>query len=338
MKFIKNIIITVFLSTNCCNLYGQDIHFSNFYNTPLIINPANTGNYIGNWRIISNYRDQGGSDYGEYKTSTVAFDMPIYYYKQMGSIGLILINDNSADNTLLVNKAFLSIAHFIKVSSKSYLHMGFQLGVVHKKFSLNDLSFPDQYDMSTGHYNPDLPTMEITENQNLTYLDLNWGLIWSRKSSKFNSEIGISMFHYNTPNENFTTFTSELPARYLSHAYLKINFKNNLYLKPKFLYTYQNAVSELLLGQDVGIHFKNDCPVNDFNIGLFYRGVFAKNMDGIVAKAGFQYKSINLGICYDFEIANQTSGSYAKSSFEISLQYTRPDTNLKNRTIPCETF
>ncbi len=319
-------------------VYSQDVHFSNFYNAPLILNPANTGNYIGNWRLISNYRQQGNSNSDEYKTTTLAFDIPVYYYRQMGSIGIIFINDNSANNTLSVNKVFLSIAHFIKVSSKSYLHMGFQFGFVNKSYSSNNLSFPDQFDMKTGYFNADLPTQEIGETQKLSYLDLNWGLIWSRKSGKFNSEIGVAMFHYNTPNENFTTFENELPARYLSHAYFEINFKNNLYLKPKLLFTYQNMVNELLLGQDFGLRFSNASSIKDINIGVFYRGGFGRNLDALIAKAGFQYKCLNFAICYDFEITNQAISSYQKSAFEISLQYTRPSTSLKNKTIPCETF
>jgi type IX secretion system PorP/SprF family membrane protein len=339
MKTLKKIISFVtFIIINISFIYAQDIHFSNFYNAPLILNPANTGNYIGNWRLIGNYRKQGNSTSDDYKTTTIAFDMPIYYYRQMGSIGVIFINDNSASNTLSVNKVFLSIAQFIKISSKSYLHMGFQFGYVNKKYSLSNLSYPDQFDMTKGYFNPDMPTQEIGEKQSIGYLDLNWGLIWSRKSGKFNSEIGVAMFHYNTPAESFTSFDNQLPARYLSHAYFEINFQNKLYLKPKLLYTYQNKVSELLLGSDLGLRFNNTSPIKDINLGIFYRGGFNKNLDDVIAKAGFHYQSFNFEISYDFEIPNQTISAFTKNAVELSLQYTRPSTSLKNKTIPCETF
>jgi type IX secretion system PorP/SprF family membrane protein len=320
------------------NIYSQDIHFSNFYNAPLILNPANTGNYIGNWRIIGNYRAQGNLSIGEYRTNTLAFDIPIYYYKQMGSVGLIFINDNSAVNTLLVNKAYLSVAHFIKVSSKSYLHMGFQFGFVHKKIGADNLSLPDQFDMSVGYFTPDMPTQEVFENQKLSYLDLNWGFIWSRKTGKFNSEIGIAMFHYNTPNEHFLNYQNDLSARYLTHSYFDIIFENKLYLKPKLLFTYQNRASELLFGQDFGFRFNNPNSLTDIHAGAYYRGKFAGNLDSFIATVGFQYKSINVGIGFDFELPNNEVNSYTKTAFELSVQYTRPSTNLKNKTIPCETF
>jgi type IX secretion system PorP/SprF family membrane protein len=339
MKDLKKIFLfAVVVTMHISATYSQDIHFSNFYNAPLILNPANTGNYIGNWRIISNYRQQGNSTTDEYKTTTLAFDMPVYYYKQMGSIGIIFINDNSASNTLLVNKVFLSIAHFIKISPKSYLHMGFQFGFVHKNYSSNNLSYPDQFDMTTGYFNPDMPSQERNEDHKLGYLDLNWGFIWSRKSGKFNSEIGVAMFHYNRPNEKFTTSKNELPARYLTHAFFEVNFKNKLYLKPKLLYSYQNKVNELLLGQDFGLRFNNSSTVKDINIGVFFRGGSNRNLDDMIGKAGFQYKSFNFALSYDFEIPNHEISSFTKTAFELSIQYTRPSTSLKNRTIPCETF
>jgi len=338
MKSIYKIIgIAFILMCNYSAAYTQDIHFSNFYNAPLIINPANTGNYIGNWRLISNYRTQGSSSSDEYKTTTLAFDMPFYYYKQMGSVGLIYINDNSANNTLSTNKVFLSLAHFIKISSKSYLHMGFQFGYVHKNFSNGNLSLPDQFDMASGYFNPDLPTQEIGEKQSFGYLDMNWGLIWSRKSGVFNSEIGVAMFHFNRPSESFNNLNNALPARYLSHAYFEINFKNKLYIKPKLLLTYQNKADEMLIGQDIGFRFK-DSSFKDLNVGLFYRGGFSQNLNAMIAKMGLQYKSCNISVCYDFEITNKSTSTFSKSAFELSLQYTRPSTTLKNRTIPCETF
>jgi hypothetical protein len=37
---------------------GQDIHFSQYYASPLSLNPANTGNYDGDWRLMNSYRQQ----------------------------------------------------------------------------------------------------------------------------------------------------------------------------------------------------------------------------------------------------------------------------------------
>ena len=39
-------------------LNGQDIHFSQYYNTPAFVNPANVGAFNGDLRGIVNYRNQ----------------------------------------------------------------------------------------------------------------------------------------------------------------------------------------------------------------------------------------------------------------------------------------
>jgi type IX secretion system PorP/SprF family membrane protein len=336
MKRTFLILISVLYLQNV--LVSQDIHFSNFYSTPLIINPANTGNYIGDWRISTYTRQQKDQGIDVYKTSMLAFDMPVYYYQQMGSIGLIYIHDNSSSNTLLVNKLFLSLAHFIKISANSYLHMGFQIGLVHKKISDGFLSLPDQFDMGTGYFNPNMPTQEVFEKNKFSYLDLNWGVIWSRKTKKVNSEIGLAMFHYNKPEENFLGIRNQLPPRYLIHGFFEINVKNNLYCKPKLLYTNHNKSDELLIGQDIGIRIENAGSKSEFYIGCFYRAGFGKNQDAMLFKTGFDFKSISLGICYDFELPNKNKNRFSKIAFEACIQYTRPSTNLKNKVIPCETF
>ncbi|MBN1252885.1 MAG: PorP/SprF family type IX secretion system membrane protein [Bacteroidales bacterium] len=335
MKTLYTIFIIILLNISFLAT-AQDVHFSKFYNTPLILNPANTGNYIGNWRVITNYRNQIQELTNPYVTSTFAFDFPIYYYKQMASIGFIYINDNSADNTLHADKFYFSIAHFLKISEKSYLHMGFQVGYVFKRYSLDYLSFPDQFDMNTGSFNSDMASQENLAASNLSYLDLNWGFIWSRNTSNLNSEIGISMFHYNTPNESFYGEENDLPARYILHSYLEKKFTNNLFVKPKLLYTYHNKVNEILLGSDFGI-FINHNSIKNIHIGGYYRESFNENIGSAIVSSGFNFKNFDISISYDFEFLNQKT-DYTKTAFEISIIYIRPSTNVKNKTIPCEMF
>lgn len=337
MKTLNKIFsIIIFLSiTQCVN--AQDIHFSKFYNTPLILNPANTGNYIGNWRTITNYRKQAKDNTNPYTTSTIAFDMPVYYYKQMASIGFIYINDISAENTLHSDKFYLSAAHFLKISKKSYLHIGFQAGYVFKRYSLDYLSFPDQFDMNTGGFNSSLASQENMKTERLSYLDLNWGLIWSRNTENFNSEIGISMFHYNKPNESFNEADNYLPARYILHSYIEKKFDNNLFIKPKILYTYHNKVSEMLIGSDFGLFF-NKNSIKNIHIGAYFRDSFSKNIGSAIISSGLNYKDFNIAVSYDFELSNQNQSNYTKTAFELSIIYIRPSTNVKNKTIPCEMF
>ncbi|MCF6366452.1 MAG: PorP/SprF family type IX secretion system membrane protein [Bacteroidales bacterium] len=336
-KYLAIIFILNLAILSSCT-YAQDIHFSKFFSAPLILNPANTTNYHGNWSLISNYRSQGAEIGNAYITSTVAFDFPVYINKERAGLGFIWINDKSSNNSIFVNKLFLSSAYFIRISHRSYLHMGLQAGYVSKKIDYSNITFPDQFDMSIGYFNPDIPSIEILQNESISYLDLNWGLIWSYKTQKFTSEIGMSMFHYNKPVESFSSADYRLNPRYVFHAFTEKAFLNNYFIKPKLIYVNQNKASELLIGFDTGLLFFDNKISKNAYIGTFFRGGLKRNPDAFIVKTGFNYKNFDFAISYDIEIPGYEFYSYTKSSFELSISYKRPETNIKNKTIPCTVF
>ena len=70
---------------------AQDIHFSQFYFSPLSLNPANTGNYKGDYRLFGNYRSQWRDISKAYNTFSAGGDFNIYPSNQNVSGGLIFI-------------------------------------------------------------------------------------------------------------------------------------------------------------------------------------------------------------------------------------------------------
>jgi hypothetical protein len=55
MRKIYQLIILTILSLN---VHAQDPHFSQFFSSPLTLNPAFTGKFDGSWRLAANHRDQ----------------------------------------------------------------------------------------------------------------------------------------------------------------------------------------------------------------------------------------------------------------------------------------
>lgn len=336
MKTNKIIILIVLLLLTQ-KVISQDIHFSKFYDAPLILNPANTGNFDGKWRIINNYRRQGEQLSPYYTTSTIAFDHSINIVGQKAGLGIIYIHDNSSVYSLFSNKLFLSVGYFIKTSEKSYLHAGFQLGYVLKNISNKNLTYPDQFDMSTGYFSSNIATSEEQQFYTANYFDLNWGLIWSYNQGSYKFESGIAMFHSNMPNESFINEKNLLKPKYLTHLYLMKKITTKYYLETMLLYANMNNASETLSGLVVGYKTNNE-NFKDFNIGLLLRGGFKRTQDALIAKCGFNYKNFNFSISYDIEISNKRGVAYSGKAVELSLNFYRPETKLKVRKIKCEIF
>lgn len=332
MRKIITFIILFFLTSTF--LMSQDIHFSMFYKTPLLLNPANTGNFNGNWRINSTYRKQGDFVLNPFSTNVIAFDIPIYYFKLISSIGFSAVNDRTADNTLSSNIFSIYTAHFIKISSKSYLHMGFGFGFADKSIAPNSLSFPNQFDNSSGIFNPNLDNVEILKNYHDWYLDLSWGLMFTRISEKLKSQIGIAMFHYNKPTLDFSSI-SHLSPKYQLHGYFEKTITKNLFIKPKFLFSYENNARELLVGNEFGLNF-NNISFKTIYLGAFFRGGFVRNPDAFIINLGFDIKNFNINFSYDYSFI---STNYAKDlTFEIAVLYILPHLQIDKRAIQCDIF
>jgi len=83
MKTIKRktVIITIVLMIVMKSLNAQDPNFSQFFSSPLNINPALTANINADWRLISNFRDQWIGPASPYVTGTVSFDTKVMQNK-----------------------------------------------------------------------------------------------------------------------------------------------------------------------------------------------------------------------------------------------------------------
>ena len=56
---------------------AQDPHFSQFFSSPMTLNPAFTGKFNGQVRAAANYRNQWPTINRAYETGTVSIDFPI---------------------------------------------------------------------------------------------------------------------------------------------------------------------------------------------------------------------------------------------------------------------
>jgi type IX secretion system PorP/SprF family membrane protein len=113
---MKRILVLV-----CCSVFtltcvkAQDPHFSQFFSSPLTLNPALTGKFDGNFRIAGNYRDQWPAISKTFVTSTFSIDAPILTSRIQEidalAIGVMGMNDRTANGILKSNFISASVAY-----------------------------------------------------------------------------------------------------------------------------------------------------------------------------------------------------------------------------------
>lgn len=151
MKRIKHIIVllagSMFLVP--CAM-AQDLHFSQFMNSPLLTNPANTG-FIpdGDYRLGMNYRNQWASITAfPYKTMSAFGDVQVMQNRDnTGWLGLggVILRDVAGTGTLTSTKIYGSVAYHQMINAGSLVSLGFNTGWANKNINTANLTFPSQW-------------------------------------------------------------------------------------------------------------------------------------------------------------------------------------------------
>lgn len=316
---------------------GQDVHYSQYFNCPLSLNPAETGNFEGDWRGIANYRNQWSALGIPYNTLAASYDQQLTIKNVHLSPGFYVISDNSDNAVLLVNSVYASLGYH-NVFDNNYLSAGIQIGAVFKRLDYSKLSFPDQFEENPeAVYNPVLPTTAIGKD-NVTYLDFNAGVSWKRRFKNYEPEVGLAFFHLNGPNGSFfDQTTARVPVRKTIYASLKTDINPNVYIKPGIMLFAVSGFNDMMIGSQIGWTMQgNSLNVSEATSGIYLRNGILNNTDAIMVMFGAQIHNLNITISYDINISPLSSYTNGQGAFEISLIYRNISSIIKTFTIPCE--
>jgi type IX secretion system PorP/SprF family membrane protein len=323
---------------------AQDPGFSQFFASPLTLNPALTGKFNGVLRVAGNYRNQWPSINNAFITSTVSLDAPILRNKlpdnDVWGIGLMAMTDKTASGILTSNFLSLSTSYH-KALDEDGLHsigVGFQGTYANKSLDGTRLTFEDGLQLDGTWLRS--PTEAInSEYVSVHYFDMNLGVLYNASTNGNNNYyFGASAYHLNHPKESFLGVdTINVPTRYTGHfgGYFPVTGSaSTIYLSG--LYNYQAGAHEFVLGGAWEITADDDptSPTN-FYAGLW--GRFSNVTDAIIPYVGLDWGNFNLGVTYDVNVSALQTASQARGGIEISLIYIKKPSDGRHG-VPCPRF
>lgn len=294
MKKIFVLFVSVIVATYS---FAQDIHFSQFYNSPLTLNPALTGKVNGAYRVGFIYRNQWfqSSPTGTpFLTYSGSVDAPIKLKKDVIGVGLVAFQDNAGEGYLNTLNLMASAAYHkaLGKNGKHSLSLGVQLGYIQKKFDEADINFFREYDGTV--FDPTNDDGENFDNSSRGNFDMNVGLMWNSMIGKRSAiYAGGSLFHVLAPENNFVANTSfDLQRRYNVSAGADIGIGEKFSILPSAIFMYQDKARELNLGVAFAYAFS---PSFAWYLGGYYR-----LQDAPIAYTALEFKGFRLGLSYDF--------------------------------------
>jgi type IX secretion system PorP/SprF family membrane protein len=301
---------------------AQDLHFSQWFNSPLTTNPANTG-FIpdADYRIGANYRNQWSAIMSvPYKTMSIWGDAQVFRNRiETGWLGLggVILRDVAGSGKLASTKVYASAAYHQMLGVAHLLSAGFNVGWANKRINAVDLKFPDQFDGK--FFDSNLPTSVILDVPNINYFDVQVGLNYAYfPNDKLYLNGGVSAWHLNKPRESF--FNSD-PAGYDSHiiprynAFINASYKmsDEVIINPMAYFTTQAKASELVAGGNVQYNLSGDGEMQLIG-GLYYRPG-----DAFIPMIGFEWKGIKLMFTYDATTSSLSQYNNSRGAFEFAL-------------------
>lgn len=301
-------------------VHGQDLHFSQFFNSPLTTNPANTG-FIpdADYRIGANYRNQWSSVMTvPYKTISVFGDAQVLRNRLENGwlgVGALVLSDKAGSGSLTSTKVYGSVAYHQMLGLSSLLSAGFNIGWANKRIDQTKLKFPDQFDGK--FFDNNLPTSVVLTNNNVSYLDVHAGMNYAYfPDENVYINAGYSIQHVNRPRETFfgdNTNNSRIPFRHSAfvNAILKVN--DRVIINPNAYFSTQARSSELVFG------INGNYNLSEFGEKQLLAGIYYRLGDAIVPMVGFEINNIQFAFSYDVTLSPLNKFNGYRGASELSI-------------------
>ena len=332
MKRIKIIIAVGVCIITGKSAFAQDIHFSQYAETPSSINPALAG-VTYNTRVIANYKTQWSTVGTKYLTMGFSFEQAIKHKKLKNNYFAIVGNiykDVAGDAKLSTLNPNFGFTYLQKISKKMKLSSGLQTGLMYKTIDINSFRYDRQYDgykydasLSNGEANTprsSIVAFDLGGGVNLNYLQSDKYLS-AKNAIKF--DVGVSAYHFSLGRSSFITSSEKLHTRFCGYFNGEFNIPGSINaILPSFLYMRQGSNGEFIAGAlfkfiigDPSTYTSLKKP-RSLAIGGYYR-----YKDAIIPSMLFQYNKYGIGVSYDINVSALTPASNRVGGLELMLRY-----------------
>lgn len=320
MKGSKSILLIVAVSL-WLGSFSQDLHFSQFMNSPLMTNPANTGFLPGgDYRLGVNYRNQWSAIMAiPFRTMSVFGDVQILQSEDKNGwmgVGGVILRDVAGTGNLTSTKVYGSVAYHQMIGAGSLVSLGFNAGWANKQINVSNLKFPDQFD---GHFfDNHLPTTVTLDASNINYLDIQAGANYAffpNENTYVNA--GFSVMHVNRPRESFFKASpgidNRIPVRMTGFLNGSFKLNDQWIVNPNAYFSMQAKSSEFVLGTNAHYNLSGDGEK------VLIGGIYYRHKEAVIPMVGLGYKDLVITFTYDATMSDLKQYNNTKGAFEFSI-------------------
>ena len=301
----------------------QDINYSQFYELPLLRNPALAGIFNGNVRFTASYRNQWESVTAPYRTMALGTEVKFFKGLAAGDFitaGFQLTNDVAGDSKLKRTQFFpvLNYHKLLNEENNTMIALAFMGGYVSESFDPGKLRFDDQF--VNGSYSASNPTNQTFSTTGFNYFDASTGISFSsliNNNAKF--YIGAGLYHFTNPslsfmNDNEITLNKKWVFNTGLSAYT--NTYNRIVIYADY---FMQGGDRLAQG---GFLFSHNFDHTGDNARLSLSGgAVYRWKDALIPVVKINTEKLSIGLSYDVNTSKLKTASNYRGGFELTLSY-----------------
>jgi len=304
---------------------GQDLHYSQFYNSPQTANPALTGIFKGDKRIMGNTRDQWRWVPVPWFTMGAAYDQKFYPKKaddHFFAAGANFYHDRQGDSQLNLSTLNLSGSYSRILNPQNIITGGVTLGFSTRGFSPADLTWDKQWNGATVDLT--LASGENFNTERIYFLETGLGINYRyQRSSRTKLDLGIGAFHLLRPNAGFyNNADQKLPINLNLTAIGSIKLADIVDLQLHGLHQLQQEYRETIIGGLLKFYVTEKRGREmQLHAGMGYR-----TSGSLIPTLAIEYAQYYVGLNFDIDGTDfNTIEDSRRGALEIHFRYTITD-------------
>lgn len=323
---------------------AQDRHFSQFFNSPIQLNPSLAGIINGTYRVNVNYRDQWNKlTNGNYSTvnasGDINFKVPFRKLQQdLIGIGASFLSDKASSFGFQSNELAFVGAYHKSVGKNQFLSLGFKTGIQQRGINFENLKFEDQYIEGQGYVST---SREILPENNVSFAELALGLNYNWNASDEKSfNVGVSWHHLNTPDFSYFNLSlplNTIPVKKPLYRLFSFNasgsFNNGSgVITPRVWTLTQGPHFQAMAGASYLLPIDLD-QTNKFIIGGYLKAVKDERglaLESFIPMLGIELGKVNFTFSYDANTRRLTQNYLNQNIFEFGLTFTGSQNYMAN--------
>ncbi len=328
IQFMKNIncFIIVFMAMLCPSLVrSQDIHFSQFFETPLLRNPSLAGIFTGDVRVQGVYRNQWGSVTIPYRTGSfnMEYKKPIGENNDFLTTGLQMVYDKAGTTNFTTTNLFPAINYHKSLGGEKsqYLSLGFMGGLVQRRLDRSKMTTNSHFD--GNGYNPSLSDGETFTSPNYSYIDGSVGMTFNSQMNERNINdnyfVGIAYHHFNRPKNTFYKNPDiELHPKWVFSGGMRFDMGETAYFTLEADHNIQGTANETIMGAMYSLRIGNNYEDPDYTLHL---GSYLRWQDALIPVIKLDYHPVSVALSYDINVSQLKTASQGQGGVELSITY-----------------